>query len=384
MREFYVKRLKQMETALSEREAEREELQRELLEAKKDDESKKELQERLQQKDEHIVGLRKKHRQLVDLTAVSSRNHDEITRLQKDVKDMKKKKVDLQKALTRERKDHAAELRRLRKEAVQKEKELNKWKRVSSKRDEEAQRANKMAKARRHELGQLRTKYKDSEKRLRLLTVKRSVMAKAGLDPVIIGRRESKPQNDRKGDVADVQIQTSEASVDADKLRGYFDEKVAEVARKEALADKLAQEWEEHFELTTKREEIEDEASSENADEAAQSLSIQIQFKEDSIRRLATRLGSRTSSTKENSDGVVKSEPFLYDEQFRKICGAGTFRSWLCFQLFVSLGASDPVVPSPRCRNIRLKRHSCKSPFWYDCSGKASDCSPCKNSILAR
>jgi hypothetical protein len=323
MRGFYEGKMKQMETSLKERESEREQLLRELEEVKQSDVSSKELQIRLQVKDEHIAGLRKKHRQLADLTAVSARNHAEISRLQSDVKEMKRKKVDLQKVLTRERKDHAVELKRLQQEAIQKDREVNRWKNVSTKREEEARRANYIAKTRLEELGQLRTKYKDTEKRLRLLSVKRSVMAKAGLDPVIVGRRSSQRASPQSQAVTVDELeaqQTSGGSPNADFLRDYFDQKVAEVVRKEALADKLAHEWEEHFDLTTRIEQLKEETDTESNEESVQSLAIQLHFKEDRIRRLAHRLASHKGDAKEKNDSSANVESFLYSEQFVKAC----------------------------------------------------------------
>ena len=39
-------------------------------------------------------------------------------------------------------------------------------------------------------------------------------------------------------------------------MRSFLDDKVAEISRKEATADKLAIEWEDHLELMTRKEHI--------------------------------------------------------------------------------------------------------------------------------
>ena len=311
-----------MEQSLQERELERAQLLRELEEVKTGSHASQELQDRLKAKEEHIASLRKKHRQLVDLTAVSSRNTAKISKLQDDVKDMKRKKVDLQKQLTKERKDHASEVRELRKTANQKERELNKYKKISVDRENEARRANMMAKTRLVELGQMRSKYRDAEKKLRLQSVKRGVMAKAGLDPVMLGRRAvPKSEKDNK----------SKKELDTDKLRDYFDGKVAELVRKDALVDKLAKEWEEHFELTTLVEEMGSGSDKDASDEESNSLEVQIHFKEDRIRQLAARIGD----TQKSSIMEFKGGSFINDEKFSAIL-AGRFHSVLLVDLSVN------------------------------------------------
>jgi len=186
MRDFYEDKLRQMEVTLSEKESEREQLVDQLRRSKETDEGKKLLQHRLKEKEAHIASLRKKQKELSELTKVSSRNHAEITRLQTEVKTMKRRKVDLQKQLAQERKHHASEKKQLEKTAMQKEREVNKWKKVSTQRELQAQKANQVSKARLEEIGHLRAKYKDAEKKLRLASLKKGVLAKAGLDPVRI------------------------------------------------------------------------------------------------------------------------------------------------------------------------------------------------------
>lgn len=317
MRGFYEEKLKQMESALAEREAEREHLLQQLQQAKEGDVAGKEqLEDRLREKNEHIAGLRQKHKQLKDLTAISARNSDDIDRLQNDVKEMKRRKVDLQKLLTRERKEHAAELKRLQKEAIQKDRELSKMKQFNARKEEEARRANNIAKTRLDELGHLRTKYKDTEKKLRLMSVKHGVMAKAGIDPVLVGRRAMDNKRSQK------KSPTSNKNLDSDVMRDYFDKRVASVVRKEALADKLAHEWEEHFELTTRLEQLKEHREEENGEDTTESITMQVRFKEDRIRRLVQRLGSQGArgggeTGKEEANNL---KSFLFDSEFAKIC----------------------------------------------------------------
>lgn len=130
----------------------------------------------------------------------------------------------------------------------------------------------------------------------------------------MIGRREGKRGSREK-------LLSSSNQANADSVRDFFDQKVAEVVRKEAIADKLAQEWEEHFELSTKKEEL-IENGGEGYEEEAQSLELQLRFKEDKIRQLAQRLGKQRETTKASSS---KTELFLFDEEFKRFCSGTSY-----------------------------------------------------------
>jgi hypothetical protein len=169
-----------------------EKLSEELKKLDKNHSKGKELAERLRQKQEQVAALRKKQAELTRLTAVASRNESQISRLCNDVVEMKQKKVDLQKLITSERKTHFLEVQKLKKESMQKDRELNKVKKISDKKTMEAQKAQQVAKSRLEQMNRLKTKYRETDKRLRMQTVKRGVMRKAGLDPVMVGRRQSK------------------------------------------------------------------------------------------------------------------------------------------------------------------------------------------------
>jgi hypothetical protein len=162
-----------------------EKLSEELKKLDKNHSKGKELAERLRQKQEQVAALRKKQAELTRLTAFASRNESQISRLCNDVVEMKQKKVDLQKLITSERKTHFLE-------SMQKDRELNKVKKISDKKTIEAQKAQQVAKSRLEQMNRLKTKYRETDKRLRIQTVKSDVMRKAGLDPVMVGRRQSK------------------------------------------------------------------------------------------------------------------------------------------------------------------------------------------------
>ena len=320
MRKFYEDKLNQMEEQVRKREYEREQLAQELKKLEESNSCTKDLQARLTDKETHIAGLRKKQRELITLTKVSSKNESEIDRLRHEVVNMKQKKVDLQKMITSERKNHALEIQKLKKEAMQRDREATKWKRISDKKAVEAEKANQIAKARLEQVGQLRSKYKEAERKLRVKTVKRGVMEKAGLDAVIVGRRDSKA---RIISSAGAQKRKQVASLDFDGVRDFLDQKVAEVGRKEAIADKLANEWEDHLELVSQREEL--VRKPENHDcidaptDAVNALDVQIQYKEERIRQLSRRLGKAQTDKGAAADSMDVS--FLEDRGFKSVLG---------------------------------------------------------------
>jgi phosphopantetheinyl transferase len=86
-----------------------------------------------------------------------------------------------------------------------------------------------------------------------------------------------------------------------------------------------------HFELTTRREELAQQESEEESGDDLQSLSVQIQFKEDRIRYLAQRLGKQQTLQPASNANVssVQNDSFLYDQEFGKIC-KGRYTDILC------------------------------------------------------
>lgn len=306
-----------MEDALQEKEQEREQMVKDLHQTQKRGEKPtQDLELKLKEKDDHISNMRAKQKELREISGASARNHSELVRLKSEVQEMKRKKVELQKQLGQERKHHASEKRQLEKNALQKERELNKWKRLTSQREIQAEKANQVAKARLEELGHLRSKFKDAEKKLRIMSLKRGVMQKAGLDPVLVGRRNRDGEPNQYTENHMIVKSAAKTEVDTDSLRDHFDQKVADVVRKEAIADKLAQEWEEHFELTAKRQDFIDSGYSDP--ESIQSLSVQIRFKEERIRQFASRLSKRKQEAKD--DAAAESDCYLFDGEFSKVC----------------------------------------------------------------
>lgn len=313
MREFYEEKLKEMEGIVAVKEAESEKLSEELKRLGLNHSRGVEVAERLREKKAQVAELRRKQSELSRLTSVASRNETQIARLKNDVQEMKTKKIDLQKQITSERKTHMTEVKKMKKESMQKDRELNKAKREVNKMSQEASKAQKIAKARLEQMNQLKSKYKDSEKRLRMKTVKQGVLKKAGLDPIIFGRRQPE---DKKS--MNHQERSGRKEPDVDKLRDFFDQRVADVSRRENLAEKLAQEWEEHLELTIQKEELLKSEDTEGQDEALRALASAVKYREERIRQLASKLGKREKSNKEN---IPAYEELVFNKEFDGIVG---------------------------------------------------------------
>merc|ERR1712238_52860 len=184
MRLFYEDKLQQMECQLQERETEREWLATELKKYEKDSQNFKDLNTALTAKDIHISNLKKRQKDLTNLTKISSRNQNTLAQLKDDLLNMKQQKADLQRQMVKEKKDHNIILKELRKAGISKDREALRSKKELLKMGLEKENMGKKAKSQIGELKKLRVKYKDAEKRLRIQTLKRSVMKKVGIDYV--------------------------------------------------------------------------------------------------------------------------------------------------------------------------------------------------------
>ena len=293
MRDFYEEKLKQMENQVREREREREDLILELEERQASKSDTKDLLLRLKEKETHISTLKKRQIELMGLTKVSSKNETEINRLRYDVISMKQKKVEMQNLISQERKSHIGEIQRLKKESIQLDREMNRWKKISERKTFEAEQAQKVSKSRLEEVGLLRAKYKGADRNLRVKTVKRGVMEKAGLDPILFGSRDFKKKvsDEQKGARATPKV----SEPDTDSMRAFLDSKIADICRKEAIADKLANEWEDHMERMSEKQLLLEDVKRgiDISDEELEAVDVQLKYKEARIRQLAQRLGTQ-------------------------------------------------------------------------------------------
>lgn len=316
MRLFYEDKLEILQCELGERETELNQLQKDLLTAEElNSTTQEELQNQLRQKQDQVEGLKKMQSNYRKQSNQGPRSSLEIVRLvqlKHDVTKMKKRKVEMQKELANEKKNRMKEVNILQKVVVQKDREINKIQKISNQRSIDAETAKAMSKTRLEELTQLK-------KALRLY--KRGV----GLDPVLVGRRQLRTNSTGVGKRTSDDTSTSPPSIDFDAIRDYFDEKVASVARKEALVDKLAKEWEEYFELNNQLKErncVPDEFYPSDRE----ALEVQIQFKNGKIRKLAQRVKKHElPNVNVDSDSLAPAQldAFLFDKRFSNLC-AGT------------------------------------------------------------
>lgn len=323
MKSFYHDKMKKMSVQLSVQEAEKMNLETELKKFENDSQKSRELQDALTKKQKHIDHLKKRQHELKNLTSIASRNEAVIGNLSKEIEDMKKQKVALQKQLMKERKEHAQSIQQLQKKANAGQKSANKLKEKLAITMAQKQRVQTIAKSRAEEVSVLRSKYQSAEKRLRMQTLKRGVMERAGIDPVLVGRHEQhkKVSSSRsvtsRSTTGSFERHRTHSSADIHRMRTVLDEKIAEVSRKEVTADKLAHEWEDHLELATRKEQMIIESKSRPHDihlsDEVEALEFQILYKESRIRQLAQRLGQSTSTIGRSMHGPLQDT--LFDDR---------------------------------------------------------------------
>ena len=321
MREFYETKLKEMEVTLAERESERDLLLTDLANATgRTTRSSERLKAKLLEKEEQIAALKRMQENFRRQTMAAQQkaaDKGNLQQLQNDVQLMKRRKADLQKELASEKRNHANDVNKLNQIVKQKDREINRIQVVSNRHEREAENAKMVSKTRLDELAHLKKALK---------TYKRT----AGLDPVLVGRRQPRPTLKRTESSQDNKNHYLGVHIDADLLRDFFDKKVAHVVRKEALVDKLAKEWEVYFELNTELNELAHAANStagedvDDAEEALQTLEVQLRFQNEKIRKLARRLGGRSLSQESADDlamsNKVEGDTFLFDKEFSDLC----------------------------------------------------------------
>ena len=217
MRHFYEAKLIEMEKTLNEKEREREDLMHELdqIEVSKEHESLEKIaamKEELRVREIKIAALKTKQAELRNLTQVSSRNEKHMGELKSEVIMMKKQRVELQKKIMQERKVHMNEMKTLKLETSRLNREATKLRHESSRKSQQLESAQRLARTRLEEASRVRSKYREVEKQLRMQTFKRGVMARAGIDGILTGRQSGGER-------------TSSSSY-LKKLRNFFDEKV--------------------------------------------------------------------------------------------------------------------------------------------------------------
>ena len=312
-----------MTMQLGVQEAEKVKLEAELRKFEKDSHKYKELEEQLNVKNKNIDKLKKRHTEVKGLTAIASRNEAVITNLTAEIVDMKRKKNTLENKLTTERKEHARMLQQFQKKASAQQQSVLKMRQQLAATISQKQKVQEIAKAHAEEITELRSKYNTAEKKLRMQTLKRGMMERAGIDPVLIGHRGKKavikpaPTSYSRND------KRPHSSGDINKMRSFLDDKIAEISRKEAAADKLAHEWEDHLELTNRKDQLVAEAKGTRNDSAIsdeiEALDFQIKYKESRIRQLASKLANTSSKSIGSTSHSFLHDTLVDDTIFKSI-----------------------------------------------------------------
>lgn len=327
MKVFYQDKLRKMTMQLRDHVAEKNNLEMELKKYERDSQKYKDLLIALKAKEKHIEHLRNRQAEIKSLTSIASRNHSVVEKLKTEIAQMKQQKITLHKQLSRERKEHEKSVQQLKKRALTHERSAKKAKQDLASTMAQKDRVQQIAKSRAEQVSKLRSKYREAEKRLRMQTLKRGVMEKAGIDPVMVGRtvkdtniKQSRRSRVRSQSSSQVDPSRKKAYLPADihQMQTLLDEKVAEISRKEATADKLAIEWEDHLELTSRKEEIMNDSRNsidQFINDELEALDFQIQYKESRIRQLARRLSSKPGSIVGNNESSCFPQDILIDDQ---------------------------------------------------------------------
>jgi hypothetical protein len=316
MRSQYESKLNELETQLAIFEGERDNMINSLQSNRHTVDVSQNIKKNLCEKENQITALKKRQVELAALTNSSTHSRHVIETLKGEVESLKRQKAELQRKLTVEQTSHVQEVSKLRKEAACYERIAERSKNDLSRALKEKEQLDRVAKMRSDEINRLRMKYRDSDKKKRMFTLKRGVMEKAGIDPVLLGQTVRKNSAITDGDSACSSVYNN---FNVDEIRNFIDMKVAEISKKEVCADKLAHAWEDHMELVMRRDELNESSNDERDDfqDQLDALNIQILYKEELIRALAKGLGDRPKSMP-SGDDLFKH--ILRDKQFTSLC----------------------------------------------------------------
>lgn len=309
MRVFYEKKLESAERLLEQRETEREALRQRLAAAATDPDD---ARRQLDAKDRHIAHLKKQRTNLARLARVSSGNDAAAERLERELVELRRQKADLARRAAAERREHADEVRRLAKDLRQEERAANRWRTKSRAHEAAAENAKRVAKSRSTEIVRLRERYRDAERELRVRTVAKGALRRAGVDATMVGRPRRETGRERTDDPG------TKDRLPVDAVRRFLSDRVSRVGRMEIVAEKVAAEWEEHLSLTERRETLSADDDDNHGDER-DALDAQIAYKETRIRELTNKLGRQSTAMKNRMTKAGEGVNVLQDKQFRTL-----------------------------------------------------------------
>jgi len=304
MRNHYETKLTELGLQLSKFEAERESMINSLNANPNDFDASQNIKMNISEKEHQILALKKRQTKLATLSKSSVQNRHIIDSLKSEVESLKRQKTDLQRKLLTEQSLHYQEVSKLKKEAATHEREAERSRVDLHRLLKEKEQTERVAKMRSDEISRLRFKYRDIEKKKRMLTIKRGVMDKVGIDLVLLGRNRVDRKISANTEFGSNISNSLPVDIDIESIRAFLDTQIADVLKKETCADKLAHAWEDHLELIMRRDELNESSVGERDDvqEQLDDINIQILYKEEIIRALAKGLGDRPKSLPTGDD----------------------------------------------------------------------------------
>jgi hypothetical protein len=319
MKAFYEEKLKKMSLKLSVQEAEKTSLETELQKYSKNSKMYLDVEEALAKKEKYISKIKKRQVEMLSLTSVASRNEAVISDLTNQISKMKIQRDDLQKQLLNDRKNYNSALRQLERRSLAQTQDIGKIREQLDTTLAQKHRVEEIARSRGEEIVKLRDQYQNAEKRLRMQTLKRGMLERAGVDQIMVGRYGRKTLSSKPTSNHATLNQFDFSSNDINKMRETLHKYITEISKMESTADVLAKEWEDHFELCTRKASASKDGDRDEMEikDEIESLDFQIQYKESRIRKLAARLGN--SNIEDGRIGKVPSGDDFVDNLINKV-----------------------------------------------------------------
>jgi len=245
MRQFYEDKLQTASNLLQAASDEKETLLCDIMEAQ-NSEAKQQLEGQLSKKENLIKKLSREKNELYKLTKIEKRNESHVAKLAVELEQMKRYRADLQKRIGEERKHNRTVLHQARRELDKGRHAQHLLKLDLAKQTQESDKLKRINKQRLDEVNSTRRKYREAEKNLRMQTLKKGVLSRAGLDNILLGGNI----NNSKGSNSNGNPSSTSA------VRDWLNLRIGDVETKEKNADILAHEWEERMELMEQREQV--------------------------------------------------------------------------------------------------------------------------------
>jgi hypothetical protein len=258
MKAFYEQKLNALGSEMMQKQAERDHLFSELQEVSgfknealvQKEAREKSLREELKRKDDELKALKKKQEELSRLSQMQTRYTSQLTKLETDIINMKKTRVDLTKTLNNEKKNHltaltdkAREIERLKRELEKSTKEVKKLgrdKELAENKAKDAMREGVVLKKKTQELMKVATNVQHNLSSTR--SAYRAVSKISRISSNLSGANRI---------LSEEELRT----------KRWIDRRIEEISAREAAADALKAQYEHQLELLNRKESLEIERS---------------------------------------------------------------------------------------------------------------------------